>query len=129
MKWLLSLWAPIRPHLFGVVGVIAVAGLISCAAAYAYIRKQAQVIDQQTKVVEAREQQIAGLAAAVTAQVTLRQLEQENTRLLQDKIALIEERSSDMSSQLKQLEATNAEVREFMARRIPDDLRRVLDQQ
>ncbi len=122
MKWLLSLWAPIRPHLFGVIGVIAVAGLISSAAAYAYIRKQAEVI-------EARDTQIAGLAAAVTAQVTLRQLEQENTRLLQDKIALIEERSADMSDQLKKLEATNAEVREFMARRIPDDLRRVLDQQ
>lgn len=122
MRWLLNLWAPIRPHLFGVIGVIAVAGLFSSVAAYAYIRKQSDLI-------EAQDARIGSLVNTIDAQVALRRLEQENTRLLQDKIALIEQRSSDMSSQLKELEASNAEVKEYMARRIPDDLRRLLDQQ
>lgn len=122
MNWLSKLWMPIRPHLFGVVGVIAVCGLISSVAAYAYIRKQSDLI-------EAQDARIGSLVNTIDAQVALRRLEQENTRLLQDKIAIIEQRSSDMSNQLKELEASNAEVKEYMARRIPDDLRRLLDQQ
>lgn len=118
----------IRSHLLGAIGVLAVCGLASTAIAYIHIR-------QQNKTIEAQSGRIGDLIAVnkdwaeySRKQQDIRDLEQENTRLLQDKLALIEDQSADASQRLKQLEASNAEVKEFLGRRIPADLRRLLEQ-
>ncbi len=128
MNWLKSLIAPWRPHIFGAIGVLMVCGLVSTALAWFHIRAQGRTIAAQMQTIETKDRTIDGLGRAIRAQVTLRRLEQRNTLLLQDKVALIEAQSSDMANKINELEAHNAEVREFMARPIPDDLRRLLEE-
>lgn len=128
MNWLKQLIAPYRPHIIGAIGVLMVCGIMSTAVAWLHIKAQGRTIAAQVQTIEEKDRTISGLGRAIRAQVALRRLEQRNTLLLQDKVALIEAQSSDMSNKIKELEASNAEVREFMARPIPDDLRRLLEE-
>lgn len=129
MKWLLTLIAPFKSELFAMVGVLAVCGVGATVAGYLHIQRQNDQI-------EAKDARIGELlttnkqwAAHSAEQDRLRVLEQRNTLLLQDKLALIEQQNVAASAQLKELETSNAEVRELMGRRLPDDLRRLLEQQ
>ncbi|MFC0684624.1 hypothetical protein [Novosphingobium clariflavum] len=129
MKWLLTLLAPFKSELFAMVGVLAVCGVGATVAGYLHIQRQNDQI-------EAKDARIGELlntnkqwAAHSAEQDRLRALEQRNTLLLQDKLALIEQQNVAASAQLKELETSNAEVRELMGRRLPDDLRRLLEQQ
>lgn len=127
MKWILNLLAPFKSELFAMVGVLAVCGIGATIAGYLHIQRQNDQI-------AAKEVQIDGLVAAnkgwaahAAEQNRLRALEQRNALLLEDKLALIEQQNTAAAAQLKELEAGNAEVREYMSRPIPADLRRLLD--
>lgn len=128
IEWLRGSWTGIRSYLVGGVAVLAVCGLATGALAWFHIRQQNETIDAKDQVIVSQADQIGSLSKTINAQVRLRELEQENTRQLQDDLAAIQEQSAGLSRQITELEASNAEVREFMATRIPDDLRRLLDQ-
>lgn len=120
--------APFKSHIFAMVGVVAVAGIGAAVIGYFHIRAQQETI-------AAQDDRIGDLVTAnqswadwATQQQKLRALEQENTRLLQDRLAQIEVRAADQSGQLKQLEASNAEVKDLLGRRLPADLRRLLEE-
>jgi hypothetical protein len=127
VKWLLNLLAPFRSELFAMVGVLAVCGIGAAIAGYLHIQRQ----NDQIENLDARVGDLVvankGWAARVAEQDRLRGLEQKNVLLLQDKLALIEQQNTAAAAQLKQLEATNAEVKEYLSRPIPADLRRLLD--
>lgn len=129
MTWLKKLLGAYSSHLIGAMGVLAVCGIVSTILAGVHISAQRATIAAQAKSLTAKDETIDGLSRAVTAQVSLRRLEQQSTLALQNKIAQVEEQSGSMATQIKQLEATNAQVRDFMARPLPDDLRRLLEDQ
>ncbi|KPH60217.1 hypothetical protein [Novosphingobium sp. ST904] len=129
MKWLSNLLTPIKSELFAMVGVLAVCGVGATIAGYLHIQRQ----DDQ---IETKDRQISDLATAnkswaarAAEQDRIRALEQKNVLLLQEKLALIEQQNTDAAAQLKKLEATNAEVKEYLSRPIPADLRRLLQKQ
>lgn len=129
MTWLSKFITPgIRSHLLGAIGVVAVCGIVVSTIAGFYIREQRAELHTKDAVIARKDDQIDGLAKSVNLMLRVRELEQENTRLLQDKLTLIEGQSAAMSQQLKALEASNAEVKEYMSRPIPADLRRLLEQ-
>lgn len=127
MKWLISFLTPWKSELFAMVGVLAVCGIGATIAGYLHIQRQ----NDQIENLDARVGDLVvankGWAARVAEQDRLRGLEQKNVLLLQDKLALIEQQNTAAAAQLKQLEATNAEVKEYLSRPIPADLRRLLD--
>lgn len=129
MAGLIKLFAPWRPYLIGLVGVIAVCGIGMSVASYMIIGEKNERIAVTDQRVKDMTEALTSLTEATNAVLALREVEQENTRLLQDKLALLDERSAATSQQLKEMEKTNAEVREYMARPIPADLRRLLDKQ
>ena len=129
MAGLIKLFAPWRPYLIGLVGVIAVCGIGMSVASYMIIGEKNERIAATDQRVKDMTEALTSLTEATNAVLALREVEQENTRLLQDKLALLDERSAATSQQLKEMEKTNAEVREYMARPIPADLRRLLDKQ
>jgi hypothetical protein len=127
VKWLISFLNPWKSELFAMVGVLAVCGIGATIAGYLHIQRQ----NDQIENLDARVGDLVvankGWAARVAEQDRLRGLEQKNVLLLQDKLALIEQQNTAAAAQLKQLEATNAEVKEYLSRPIPADLRRLLD--
>lgn len=129
MAGLIKLFAPWRPYLIGLVGVIAVCGIGMSVASYMIIGEKNERIAVTDQRVKDMTEALTSLTEATDAVLALREVEQENARLLQDKLALLDERSAATSQQLKEMEKTNAEVREYMARPIPADLRRLLDKQ
>ena len=129
MKWISNLITPFKSELLAMVGVLAICGIGASVAGYLHIQRQNDQLS--TKDGQIADLAIAnkGWAARVAEQDRLRALEQKNTLLLQDKLALIEQQGVASAAQITQLEKSNAEVRELMARRLPADLRRVLEQQ
>ncbi|PNU02094.1 hypothetical protein A8V01_26885 [Novosphingobium guangzhouense] len=111
------------------VGVLAVCGIGATIIGWMHIQRQNDQIAVKdgriTALVEANKE----WAAHSARQDRLRDLEQRNTLLLQDKLALIEGQNVAASAQLKELETSNAEVRRLMAQRLPADLRKLLEQQ
>ncbi len=121
------LFAQFRSQIFAMVGVVAVCGLGASTIAWLHIQRQ----NDQIAV---KERQIGDLVATnqgwvkhAAEQNRLRALEQKNVLLLEDKLALIEQQNVSTAAQLKDLETSNAEVKEYMSRRIPADLRRLLE--
>ncbi|WP_395326952.1 hypothetical protein WBP06_09555 [Novosphingobium sp. BL-8H] len=129
MKWLLTLLTPWKSELFAMVGVLAVCGVGATIAGYLHIQRQNEQIEAKDARIGDLVTANKGWAAHSAEQDRLRALEQQNVLLLQDKLALIEQQNTAAAVQLKELENSNAEVRELMARRLPDDLRRLLEQQ
>lgn len=129
MKWLISFLTPWKSELFAMVGVLAVCGIGATIAGYLHIQRQ----NDQIETLDGRVGDLViankGWAARAAEQDRLRALEQKNALLLQDKLALIEQQNTAAAAQLKQLEATNAEVKEYLSRPIPADLRRLLQKQ
>ena len=129
MKWLINLLTPFKSELFAMVGVVAVCGIGATVAGYLHIQRQ----NDQIETLDTRVGDLViankSWAARAAEQDRLRGLEQKNVLLLQDKLALIEQQNTAAAAQLKQLEATNAEVKEYLSRPIPADLRRLLEKQ
>lgn len=128
MNKLFSWLAPYRSHLFAMIGVIAVCGVGAALFAYFHIQAQQQTITVQNDRIGDLVEANSSWAKWARHQQRLRHLEQVNTRLLQDQLALIEAQSTDASERLKQLEAANVEVKELLGRRLPADLRGLLEQ-
>ncbi|USA39609.1 hypothetical protein NCF86_00145 [Pelagerythrobacter marinus] len=127
MSRIFNALAPFRSHIIAMVGVLAVCGIGAAIIAW-------QHIQAQNRTIEAKDARIGDLvsvndrwAAWAAQQQKLRDLEQRNTRLLQDQLAAIEQASAAQSEQLRELEASNAEVKELLGRKLPADLRRVLE--
>jgi hypothetical protein len=129
VKWLISFLTPWKSELFAMVGVLAVCGIGATIAGYLHIQRQNDQLATKDKQIADLGVANKGLSAHVAEQDRLRALEQQNTILLQDKLALIEQQGVASAVQIRELEKSNAEVRELMARRLPADLRRVLEQQ
>ena len=129
MKWLTSLLTPIKSELFAMVGVLAVCGVGAGIFGYLHIQRQNDQIAAKETQIDGLVAANKGWAARAAEQDRLRALEQRNTLLLQDKLALIEQQNTAAAAQLKELENSNAQVRELMGRRLPSDLRRLLEQQ
>ena len=123
-----GLFGKLRPHLLALVGVIAVAGVGTAVLAGFYVRQQRQTIEQQEARLKDKMAQINGLIAANDHMVELRTLEQQNTLELETKLDLIETHHASLVAEVRKLEASNADVKAFMDRRIPPDLRRLLQQ-
>lgn len=129
MRWLIDKLAPFKSELFAMIGVLAVCGLGAAVIAYCHIQQQRHTIEVQSERIGDLVATNKGWAKWASDQQHLRDLEQENTRLLQDKLALIESDLSEASVQLDNLEQSNAEVKELLGRRLPADLRRLLEGQ
>lgn len=119
--------APLRPHIFGFIGVLLVASLgVNIMGGMMY-RERGELLQVRKEriddLIQANEQ-----LAEVNAKITrINELERENTVLLREQIDLINQKHSTLSEQLKRMEQTNAEVKEYMARPVPRDLKRLLD--
>ncbi|PNU02532.1 hypothetical protein [Novosphingobium guangzhouense] len=129
MKWLVNLITPWKSELFAMVGVLAVCGVGATIAGYLHIQRQNDQLAVKDRQIGDLSEANKGWSAYAAKQNQLRDLEQKNVLLLQDKLALIEGQNVAAAAQLKELENSNAQVRELMARRLPDDLRRLLEQQ
>ena len=129
MKWLSNLITPFKSELLAMIGVLAICGIGAAVAAYLHIQRQNDEIETLDTRVGDLVTANKGWVARVAEQDRLRAEEQKNVLLLQDKLALIEQQNTDAAVQLKQLEAANAEVKEYLSRPIPADLRRLLEKQ
>jgi len=129
MKWLINLLTPFKSELLAMIGVVAICGIGATIAGYLHIQRQNDQIETLDTRVGDLVTANKGWAARATEQDRLRALEQKNVLLLQDKLALIEQQNTAAAAQLKQLEATNVEVKEYLSRPIPADLRRLLQKQ
>ncbi|WP_395391534.1 hypothetical protein WBP07_12825 [Novosphingobium sp. BL-8A] len=127
MKWLTALLTPWKSELFAMVGVLAVCGIGASIAGYLHIQRQNDQIEAKDARIGDLVTANKGWAAHSAEQDRLRALDQKNVLALQDKLALIEQQNTAAATQLKELEATNAEVKEYLSRPIPADLRRLLD--
>lgn len=119
---------PYKSHIFAMVGVVAVAGIGASVIAYVHIKSQRETIDAQGARIDDLVEINTGWQVWAGKQQQIRALEQANTQLLQDNLALIQSRSAEQSEQLKKLESSNAEVRELLGQRLPADLRSLLEQ-
>lgn len=115
-----------RSQIFAMVGVVAVAGVGASTIAWLHIQDQRHQIAAQSRQIDELAEANKGWADHAAALTRLRALEQRNVLLLQDKLALIEAQNTSAARQLNELEASNAQVREYMSRPIPADLRRLL---
>lgn len=128
MSFLQNLITPgIRSHLLGAVGVIAVCGIASTSVAYVYIRQQNATIRTQSDRIGDLVETNKSWAVWATQQQKIAQLERENAEILQRHVSAIEAQSADMTQRMKELEASNEQVKEYMARPIPLELRRLLE--
>lgn len=128
MSKLFTWLTPWKSHIFAMVGVVAVAGIGASIIAYAHIKSQRETISAQHDRIGELVEVNQDWATWADQQQRLRELEQENTLLLQEHLAAIEARAARQSEQLEQLEASNAEVKELLGRRLPADLKRLLEQ-
>jgi hypothetical protein len=121
MKWLCNLLAPWKSELFALVGVLAVCGLGAAAVGSVYIGRQNDTI----KTLSAANKQWSQNWETMNA---VREIEQKNALLLQEKLDLITQGAAEDTERLKALETQNAEVKELLGTRLPDDLRRMLNE-
>jgi len=124
-----SLTEQFRSHIFAMVGVMAVCGLGASTIAWLHIQRQNDALDVKDAQIGALVDVNKSWVAHAAEQNRLRALEQTNVLLLEDKLALIQQQNTAAAAQLKEMEASNAEVKEYMSRRIPADLRRLLEKQ
>jgi len=124
---LLNLLAPYRSQIFAMVGVLAVSGIGASIIGWMQIQRQNDQIANKDGKIDELVATNRGWAAHAAEQDRLRALEHKNVLLLEDKLALIEQQNAAAAVQLKDLEASNAEVKEYLSRPIPADLRRLLE--
>ena len=117
----------IRSHLLGAIGVLAVCGLVSTGIAYVHIRQQNKTIEAQSGRIGELVTINKGWAESFRKQQLVIEAGQQSTEALQSQLETIESQSADMAQQIKALEASNAQIREYMSRPIPHELRMLLD--
>lgn len=128
MKWLADLFSPLKSHLFAMVGVLAVCGLGAAVISYIHIRTQRATIEAQSKTIDLQAETNEKWAQNWKDMKALRQIDQDAVSGLQTQLSVIAQDNDDMADSIKNLEATNAEIKEYMSRPIPDELRRLLQQ-
>ncbi|AOR77236.1 hypothetical protein [Novosphingobium resinovorum] len=121
------LFAKFRSEIFGMIGVLAVCGVGALIVAWLHIQRQDDQISTQATQITALADANKGWVIYMKRRDQLRDAEQRNTLLLQDKLTLIEGQNAANAAQLQKLRDENAEVREYLSRPIPADLRRLLD--
>ena len=124
---IISFLAPFKSYLFGLAGVIAVAGIGTTLMAYSHIRAQEKTIEAQSGRIGDLVEINRDWAKQAALRDQMREIEHKNALLLQEQLAVIEERSASQSAQLRELEKNNAEVKELLSRRLPADLRKLLN--
>lgn len=124
---MIQLFKQFRSQIFAMVGVLAVCGLGATLIAWLHIQRQNDQLETKEAQIGELVATNKGWAAHAAEQNRLRELEQRNVLLLEDKLALIEQQNTAAATQLKELETSNAEVKEYLSRPIPADLRRLLD--
>lgn len=124
---IISFLAPFKSYLFGLAGVIAVAGIGTTLIAWRHIQAQEKTIEAQSGRIGDLVEINRDWAKQAALRDRLREIEHKNALLLQEQLAVIEERSASQSQQLRELEKNNAEVKELLSRRLPADLKRLLD--
>lgn len=122
-----ALFAKFRSEIFGMIGVLAVCGVGALIIAWLHIQRQDDQISTQATQITALADANKGWVIYMKRRDQLRDAEQRNTLLLQDKLTLIEGQNAANAAQLQKLRDENAEVREYLSRPIPADLRRLLD--
>lgn len=127
MKFLIGLLAPYRSVLIGFAGVLFVAMMSGMVMGYMQLKAQDATIDRQATRITDLTEVNKGWQQHAAQQDKLRAAEQRNALLMQEKQTLIEERFAVVSEQLKQLEESNAEVRAYMAGKLPIELKRMLE--
>lgn len=127
MKWLIGLLAPYRSGLIAFAGVLFVAMLSAMGMGYMQIRAAEATIDRQATRITDLTEINHGWQVHAAKLDGYRALEQKNALLLQDKLTLIEAHNAQATEQLKQLEASNHEVRAYMSGKLPADLKRLLE--
>lgn len=127
MKWILGLLMPYRSFLIGLAGVLFVAMMSGMVMGYVQLKAQtARIEAQATRITDLTEIN-EGWREHAAKLDRFRALEQANALLLQDKLALIEGHHAETSAQLKNLEASNVEVRNYLAGKLPADIKRLLE--
>lgn len=119
--------APFKSQLFAMAGVVAVAGIGTTIMAYSHIKAQERTIDVQSERIGDLVKINRDWAKQDRMRARLRDIEQKNTQLLQGQLAALDEKAAMQSKQLRELEKNNAEVKELLSRRLPADLKRLLD--
>lgn len=127
MKWILGLLMPYRSFLIGLAGVLFVAMMSGMVMGYMQLKAQtARIEAQATRITDLTEIN-EGWREHAAKLDRFRALEQQNALLLQEKLALIEGHHATTSAQLKNLEASNVEVRNYLAGKLPADIKRLLE--
>lgn len=121
-------WRQVRSYLFAGVGVLAVSGIATSAACWWYIGSQKQTIEAKDKLLVTKEAQVHHLTDAMRQQIIMHRMEQQQTRELQTQLAAIEAHSTTTADRLKDLEKSNAEVRDYLRQPIPAELRSLLNE-
>lgn len=122
-----ALLAPFKSQLLAFVGVLAVAGIFTSAIAAVYISKQNDTIDAQNGTIQlqaATNKQWQSNWEAMTAQ---RERDQQAVLDLQEQIRGIEADNDNMAAGIRNLEAGNAQVRDYLAGKLPAELKRMLE--
>lgn len=129
MKWLINLLAPWKSELFALVGVLAVCGIGTTIAAWLYSRAQADTITAQQATIDLQAQTNEQWAKNWDRMQDQRRRDQQAVIDLQAQLGLISDDNDEMAASIKELEKSNADVRDYLSGKLPDELRRVLQRQ
>ena len=124
---IISFLAPFKSYLFGLAGVIAVAGIGTTIMAYSHIKAQEKTIEAQSGRIGDLVEINRDWAKQAALRDRLREIEHKNALLLQERLVALDERAAAQSEQLRELEKNNAEVKALLAQRLPADLKRLLE--
>ena len=131
----MSWFAFLRSHVIGIIGVLAVVGVGLAAMAYLHIRSQDREIRAKAEAIGSMRAQVRTMtqinqqwADWAFKQQKITEADQEATAGLQREVDGLEVEAVAHRKQLDDLERDNAEVRDLLRQRLPDDLKRVLNQ-
>lgn len=129
MKWLFNLLAPWKSELFALIGVLAVAGIGTSVISYFYTKAQARTIEAQQATIKLQAQTNDQWADNWRTMTKVRAIEQKSVVDLQAQLDTIAQDNDAMASSIKELEKSNAGVREYLSGKLPADLKRLLERQ
>jgi hypothetical protein len=131
----LTWFAWLRSHTLGIIGVLAVVGVGLAVLAFVHIRSQDKELAAKNEAIgrlNERARTLTGInqqwADWAFKQQKITAADQEATAGLQREVDGLEVEAVAHRKQLDDLERDNAEVRDLLRQRLPDDLKRVLNQ-
>lgn len=128
MTWILDIIKSWRSWLFAFVGVLAVAGVSAGIMSYLYIQGQNKRIEDKNEIIALQAQTNDQWSKNWDSMKAKQQLDQQSMLDLQAQLETIAADNEGLAAGIKKLEATSAETRDYLRSRIPDDLRRLLEQ-